>query len=130
MKATSLLAMTAALSLLVGTSAAFAQEGHGNPAQRHGMPNVEIDVDVLTDWDKYDLDGDLGNSATQTITENTIIQNAQINEGRPSSPSVKVHGIREINNAINIADVAQNAANIGDVQSTGTMTGDAHAGRG
>jgi hypothetical protein len=115
MKATSLLAMTAALSLLVGTSAAFAfPNGHSGP-------DVEVNVDALTDWDKYDMDGDLGNNATQTISEGTIIQNGQINKPQPTDASIELDNVDHINRVINIADTAQNAANIGDISSTGTM---------
>lgn len=110
MKATSLLAMTAALSLLVGTSAASAQQ-----------VNPELDLTVILQDD----------GAETTINDSKVNQSAAINK---QSGSLSAIGIftddGTVGNVTNIGDTVQNTVNTGAINNRGRVVSGNHTGHG
>jgi hypothetical protein len=113
MKTTSFLAMTAALSIMAGTSAAIAGD------------TVEIEKTVVIV--KQDIDTDV------TINKNKINQLAIVNNEAPSVSAINTKFSKNLNNLTNINNIALNVANAGNIDvkgsaETGDITGHGNSG--
>lgn len=114
MKATSLLAMTAALSLLVGTSAAFAGGHNHTPQTNIVVVKQKIDTDL-------------------TINKNKVNQLAIVKNYDPSVSVIAVKNSDHLNNLTNINNIASNVANTGNISvkgyaRTGNINGHGNSG--
>jgi hypothetical protein len=119
-KATSLLAMTAALCLLSGASAAFA-----DPFKKHDAPDI-VKYEPYNDQDKYDLD----NVAGTQINDNTITQAGVIDKHFAATSAVEVIGANRVGNVVNVGDAVQNSANTGNISVNAGVGDISHIGHG
>ena len=116
--------MTAALSLLVGTSAAFAGGDTiiKNPYYDYSKTKVKVEKKVTFDRDKYDLDIDQGKKASVKINDNTITQHAVINNKEKSVSVIDISKkAKRFGNIVNMNNVAVSLVNTGDVSNNGKI---------
>jgi hypothetical protein len=100
MKATSFLAMIAALSIMAGAPAALAGGDHNKSETNIVVVKQKIDTDV-------------------TINKNRVNQLAIVNNQKPSVSVINTKLSKNLNNLTNINNIALNVANTGNIDVKG-----------